>query len=84
MEGDAVQRLAVRAFDLFDFDTVRVVGADFVQGEDVGDHQPSSTSGTAMTCSEKKRFNVASDTTKSPRIHTDRSGPMTGIALNRK
>jgi Ni,Fe-hydrogenase III large subunit len=40
VEGDAVQRLAVRILRaLLDLDTVRVVGAHFVQRDDVRDHQ---------------------------------------------
>ena len=35
MERDAVQRYAVFIFQFFDFHTVRVVRADFVQGDNV-------------------------------------------------
>ena len=39
MEGDAVERATVLVFLFLDLDAVGVVGADFVQGDDVGDHQ---------------------------------------------
>jgi hypothetical protein len=45
--------------------------------------RPSSTSGIAITWNEKNRLRVASPTTKSPRIQTERSGPISGIAWNR-
>ena len=42
----------------------------------------TSISGTAITWNAKKRFSVMSEMKKSPRIHSDRSLPMTGIAPN--
>ena len=42
----------------------------------------SRTSGSAITCSAKKRFRVASPGLKSPMIHSVRPVPITGIAPN--
>ena len=39
VEGDAVERATVLVLLFLDLDAVGVVGADFVQGDDVGDHQ---------------------------------------------
>jgi hypothetical protein len=63
VERDAVHRLAVGVLVLLDLDAVRVVRADLVQREMCATTRPSSTSGMAITCSAKKRFSVASDTT---------------------
>ena len=45
--------------------------------------KPSRTKGTAMTWKLKKRFKVASPTTKSPRMSKAKSGPMKGMAENK-
>jgi hypothetical protein len=45
-----------------------------MQRDDVRDHQQQQHQRQAMTCSAKKRFSVASEITKSPRIQVDQFG----------
>ena len=49
----------------------------------LGDDGSINASGNAITCNAKKRFKVASERKKSPRIHSVSGSPIVGIAPNR-